>query len=55
MNTKSLLPLAAVAASVALPSMGLAQDATVATGEPALHTSYILTTLLFLMGGFLVF
>lgn len=55
MNTKSLLPLGAVAASVALPSMGLAQDATVATGEPALHTSYILTTLLFLMGGFLVF
>lgn len=55
MNTKSLLPLAAVAASVALPSTGLAQDATVATGEPALHTSYILTTLLFLMGGFLVF
>ncbi len=55
MNTKSLLPLSAVAASVALPSMGLAQDATVATGEPALHTSYILTTLLFLMGGFLVF
>jgi len=55
MNTKFLLPLAAVTASVALPSMGLAQDATVATGEPALHTSYILTTLLFLMGGFLVF
>lgn len=55
MNTKFLFPLAAVAASVALPSMGLAQDATVATGEPALHTSYILTTLLFLMGGFLVF
>jgi len=55
MNTKFLLPLAAVAVSVALPSMGLAQDATVATGEPALHTSYILTTLLFLMGGFLVF
>ena len=55
MNTKFLLPLAAVAASVALPSMGLAQDATVDTGEPALHTSYILTTLLFLMGGFLVF
>ena len=55
MNIKFLLPLAAVAASVALPSMGLAQDATVATGEPALHTSYILTTLLFLMGGFLVF
>jgi Amt family ammonium transporter len=55
MNIKFLFPLAAVAASVALPSIGLAQDATVDTGEPALHTSYILTTLLFLMGGFLVF
>ncbi|MCV2875914.1 ammonium transporter [Rhodobacteraceae bacterium XHP0102] len=55
MKTKFLLPLAAVALSVALPSMGYAQDAVEPTGEPALHTSYILTTLLFLMGGFLVF
>ena len=55
MNTKFLLPLAAVTASVALPSMGLAQDATVATGESALHTSYSLSTRLFLMGGDRVF
>ncbi|MEM6659650.1 MAG: ammonium transporter [Pseudomonadota bacterium] len=48
---KSLIPAAAV---VALPQMGLAQEAA-ATGEPALHTQYIFTTLLFLMAGFLVF
>ncbi|WP_299662308.1 ammonium transporter [uncultured Ruegeria sp.] len=47
---KSLIPAVAI---VALPQMGLAQEA--ATGEPALHTQYIFTTLLFLMGGFLVF
>ncbi|WP_319545717.1 ammonium transporter [Ruegeria conchae] len=47
---KSLIPAAAI---VALPQMGLAQEA--ATGESALHTQYIFTTLLFLMGGFLVF
>ncbi|MBY4893974.1 ammonium transporter [Rhodobacteraceae bacterium N5(2021)] len=48
MNTKYLIPVSA-AALIALPSMALAQD------EAALHTSYILTTLLFLVGGFLVF
>ncbi|WP_377191603.1 ammonium transporter [Ruegeria meonggei] len=47
---KSLIPAAAI---VALPQMGLAQEA--ATGEAALHTQYIFTTLLFLMAGFLVF
>ncbi|NVO56771.1 ammonium transporter [Rhodobacteraceae bacterium B1Z28] len=47
---KSLIPAAAIAA---LPQMGLAQEA--ATGETAQHTQYILTSLLFLMGGFLVF
>ncbi|MEX0277730.1 MAG: ammonium transporter [Ruegeria sp.] len=47
---KSLIPAAAI---VALPQMGLAQDA--AAGETAQHTQYILTTLLFLIGGFLVF
>ncbi len=47
---KSLIPAAAI---VALPQMGFAQEA--ASGEPALHTQYIFTTLLFLMGGFLVF
>ncbi|WP_170399364.1 MULTISPECIES: ammonium transporter [Ruegeria] len=48
---KSLIPAAAI---VALPQMGLAQEAAV-EGEAALHTQYIFTTLLFLMGGFLVF
>ena len=47
---KSLIPAAAI---VALPQMGLAQEAT--AGEAAQHTQYILTTLLFLVGGFLVF
>ncbi|MEX0329260.1 MAG: ammonium transporter [Ruegeria sp.] len=47
---KSLIPAAAI---VALPQMGFAQDA--AAGETAQHTQYILTTLLFLIGGFLVF
>ncbi|WP_224816342.1 ammonium transporter [Hasllibacter sp. MH4015] len=50
MKTKYLLPVAAVALA-ALPSMGLAQEG----GEAAPHTSYIFTTLLFLIGGFLVF
>ena len=55
MTIKFLLPLAAVAAAVTLPTMGIAQDAVAPTGDPAEHTSYILTTLLFLIGGFLVF
>ncbi|WP_439137246.1 ammonium transporter [Roseicyclus sp.] len=52
MNTKFLLPLAAVATAALVPSMGLAQEASTA---PAAETSYIFTTLLFLIGGFLVF
>ncbi len=48
---KTLIPAAAI---VALPQMGLAQEAA-ATGETAQHTQYILTSLLFLVGGFLVF
>ncbi|WP_213686397.1 ammonium transporter, partial [Roseicyclus sp.] len=56
MNTKYLFPLAAVATAALLPGLGLAQDAEeVVAGTPAEHTSYILTTLLFLIGGFLVF
>ncbi|MTI01482.1 ammonium transporter [Roseibium sp. RKSG952] len=47
---KSLIPAAAI---VALPQMGFAQEA--AAGETAQHTQYILTSLLFLVGGFLVF
>ncbi|MEX0317956.1 MAG: ammonium transporter [Ruegeria sp.] len=49
--TKIFVPTAAL---VALPQMGMAQEAA-ATGEAALHTKYILTSLLFLVGGFLVF
>jgi len=52
MNTKLLLPLAAVATAALAPSMGFAQEASTA---PAAETSYIFTTLLFLIGGFLVF
>jgi len=60
MKTKYLLPLAAVATAALLPGLGLAQEAAeaaeeVVAGTPAEHTSYILTTLLFLIGGFLVF
>ncbi|WP_121061315.1 ammonium transporter [Chachezhania antarctica] len=49
-----LLKTVALAGGIAaLPALALAQDAA-ATGEAAAHTSYILTTLLFLIGGFLV-
>ena len=51
MTSKYLLPVAAVALA-ALPTMGVAQEAGV---EAAVHTGYIFTTLLFLIGGFLVF
>lgn len=51
MQLKKLLPLALVASS--LPVLAFAQDA--ASGETADHTQFILTSLLFLMGGFLVF
>lgn len=55
MKTKYLLPVSA-AAAIALPSMALAQAAEFPQdGLGAEHTSYILTTLLFLIGGFLVF
>lgn len=52
MQLKKLLPLAATA--TALPMMALAQDAA-ATGTAADHTQFILTSLLFLIGGFMVF
>ncbi|MEY3003720.1 MAG: hypothetical protein RLZZ491_896 [Pseudomonadota bacterium] len=56
MHTKYLLPLAAVATAAVLPGLGLAQEATeAASTAPAAETSYIFTTLLFLIGGFLVF
>jgi len=56
MNIKTFLPLAAAAALV--PAFGLAQEAeevAVSAGEAAAHTQFILNTLLFLVGGFLVF
>jgi ammonium transporter, Amt family len=56
MNIKTFLPLAAAAALV--PALGFAQEAeevAAATGEAAEHTQFILNTLLFLVGGFLVF
>lgn len=49
---KTLTPAALL---IALPSLGWAQDTAVDPNEVALHTKYILTSLLFLMGGFLVF
>ncbi|TCM83565.1 ammonium transporter [Rhodovulum steppense] len=66
MKPLKLIPLAVVALALT-PGLGLAQDAvaevaeaveTVAeavSGAPAEQTAYILTTLLFLIGGFLVF
>ncbi|MEX0366118.1 MAG: ammonium transporter [Ruegeria sp.] len=49
--TKILVPAAAL---VVLPQMGLAQEAA-AIGEAAAQTQFILNSLLFLVGGFLVF
>jgi Amt family ammonium transporter len=53
MKALKYTPLAAVAL-LAATGAGIAQEAE-ATGVPAEHTSYIFTTLLFLIGGFLVF
>ncbi len=52
MKLMKTLPL--VAALAALPTLGLAQDAAM-SAAPGEQTAYIFTTLLFLMGGFLVF
>ena len=51
MTFKKLIPLAA--AATALPVLAFAQDAV--PGEAADHTKFILTSVLFLVGGFLVF
>ena len=53
MKHTSLTAVALSAVALAAPSLGWAQDATPAP-EPAVHTAYILNTLLFLIGGFLV-
>mmetsp|Transcript_8413 Transcript_8413/g.21475 ORF Transcript_8413/g.21475 Transcript_8413/m.21475 type:complete len:436 (+) Transcript_8413:409-1716(+) len=50
---KLLKTLPAVAALVALPTLGFAQDA--AEAAPAVDNAFIFNTLLFLIGGFLVF
>uniref|UniRef100_UPI002604B8A6 ammonium transporter n=1 Tax=Aliiroseovarius sp. TaxID=1872442 RepID=UPI002604B8A6 len=50
MQLKKLLPLAS--AATALPVLAFAQDA---GGETAPHTQFILTSVLFLLGGILVF
>jgi Amt family ammonium transporter len=63
MRIKYFLPVATVASAVLLPSLGFAQEtaaATEAVAEVAAPTfdeigPYIMTTLLFLMAGFLVF
>ncbi|MGG7643187.1 ammonium transporter [Rhodovulum sp. YNF3179] len=52
MRQKTLTSLSVLAAAALTPSLALAQDASGAPGE---QTAYIFTTLLFLMGGFLVF
>jgi Amt family ammonium transporter len=50
MNTKYLFPLGAVAVAATLPSVGFAQDEAV-----VVDNAFIFNTLLFLIGGFLVF
>ncbi|HBM61381.1 MAG TPA: ammonium transporter, partial [Citreicella sp.] len=53
---KFLKTLAPVAALIALPSLGLAQDDAPAPGvNAATDTVFIFNSLLFLIGGFLVF
>ncbi|MEM8823706.1 MAG: ammonium transporter, partial [Pseudomonadota bacterium] len=49
------IALATMAAAIALPSLGLAQDADAPEFAAAADTVWILNTLLFLIGGFLVF
>ncbi|MBX2855560.1 MAG: ammonium transporter [Rhodobacteraceae bacterium] len=53
MKNTSLTAVAIGALALATPSLGWAQDATPSV-EPAAHTAYILNTVLFLIGGFLV-
>ncbi|MDG1471099.1 MAG: ammonium transporter [Ascidiaceihabitans sp.] len=52
---KLLKPLVGAAAIAALPTLGLAQDGPVAGVNAATDTVFILNSLLFLVGGFLVF
>ena len=52
---KTLTKLGLAAAIVAAPSLGLAQDGPVPGTNPSTDTVFILNSLLFLVGGFLVF
>jgi Amt family ammonium transporter len=52
---KTLTKLGLAAAIVAVPSLGLAQDGPVPGTNPSTDTVFILNSLLFLVGGFLVF
>jgi Amt family ammonium transporter len=54
MNTKYLLPLAAVATAAMLPTLGFAQEAE-APAAVSEEVVWIFNSLLFLIGGFLVF
>lgn len=53
MNSLKILPVAA--ALIALPTLGLAQDGPTPGVNPSTDTVFILNSLLFLVGGFLVF
>jgi Amt family ammonium transporter len=55
MTKKHLLPLAAVATAALLPTMGVAQEAEAAAPAVTDEVVWIFNTLLFLIGGFLVF
>ena len=52
--SKRLFCAGAAAAGLMLPAAAFAQDAAPATGAPAAHTAFILNTLMFLIGAFLV-
>jgi Amt family ammonium transporter len=52
---KTLTKLGLAAALIAAPSLGLAQDGPVPGTNPSTDSVFILNTLLFLIGGFLVF
>ncbi|WP_375175829.1 ammonium transporter [Pseudooceanicola sp.] len=52
---KTLTKLGLAAAMIAAPSLGLAQDGPVPGTNPSTDTVFILNSLLFLVGGFLVF
>ena len=52
---KTLTKLGLAAAAIAAPGLGLAQDGPVPGTNPSTDTVFILNSVLFLVGGFLVF